>query len=266
MIKEGATGNDRFEGFIPDLLDLLADKNNWNMTIDLVKDNKYGQRQGAKWSGMVGEIIAKETDLAAAALSITPEREAVIEFSKPFMKTSLTAIMLPETANKVKTLEDLINQTDIEFGIVEDGSTKHQFTSSRDKTYANMWSQMAGKEDSVFVKSIGEGIKKVKESAGSYIFISDNPVLEYEAWHSDCALVTKWKFLERKGYGLAASKTDLTLIKDINEALDEFESNGEMKKLRNRWWNVATCAGCRQQSVTVFAVVLATVAAILSRK
>jgi len=51
-------GNDRFEGYIADLLERLATKAGFSYVIRLVADNKYGSRQeNGRWNGMVGEVI-----------------------------------------------------------------------------------------------------------------------------------------------------------------------------------------------------------------
>ena len=52
------TGNDRFEGYIPDLLREIGDITNEEYEIYLSPDKKYGsQNKDGSWDGMVGEVM-----------------------------------------------------------------------------------------------------------------------------------------------------------------------------------------------------------------
>ncbi|KAJ6635350.1 Glutamate receptor ionotropic, kainate 1 [Pseudolycoriella hygida] len=84
------TGNDRYEGYIVDLLDSIS--NILGFKYELVVDpaNTYGSRQpNGKWNGMVGDIIERRADVAAAAMTINAEREAVVDFTVPFMNLGI---------------------------------------------------------------------------------------------------------------------------------------------------------------------------------
>ncbi|XP_066250045.1 glutamate receptor 1-like isoform X2 [Euwallacea similis] len=89
-------GNDRFEGYCKDLAELIAKKLNINYELRIVKDGKYGAENGdvkGGWDGMVGELVRNEVDLAIAPISITSERERVIDFSKPFMSLGVSIMI-----------------------------------------------------------------------------------------------------------------------------------------------------------------------------
>lgn len=55
------TGNDRFEGFIVDLLNKLASSLKFTHTLKLVEDDSYGGFNPVtnEWTGMVGELVSK---------------------------------------------------------------------------------------------------------------------------------------------------------------------------------------------------------------
>jgi glutamate receptor, ionotropic, invertebrate len=42
---------------------------------------------------MVGELVRKEADIAIASMTITSERERVIDFSKPFMSLGISIMI-----------------------------------------------------------------------------------------------------------------------------------------------------------------------------
>jgi glutamate receptor, ionotropic, invertebrate len=62
----------------------------------IVKDGKYGSENpnvAGGWDGIVGELIRRESDIAIASMTITSERERVIDFSKPFMSLGISIMI-----------------------------------------------------------------------------------------------------------------------------------------------------------------------------
>ncbi|XP_076169974.1 glutamate receptor IB isoform X2 [Ptiloglossa arizonensis] len=93
---EALVGNDSYEGYCKDLADLIAKKLGITYELRIVKDGKYGmenQDVPGGWDGMVGELIRKEADIAIAPMTITSERERVIDFSKPFMSLGISIMI-----------------------------------------------------------------------------------------------------------------------------------------------------------------------------
>ncbi|XP_046410710.1 glutamate receptor 1 isoform X1 [Neodiprion pinetum] len=93
---ETLTGNNRFEGYCKDLADLIAKKLDITYELRIVKDGKYGTENpdvNGGWDGMVGELIRKEADIAIASMTITSERERVIDFTKPFMSLGISIMI-----------------------------------------------------------------------------------------------------------------------------------------------------------------------------
>ncbi|XP_067670124.1 glutamate receptor-like [Haliotis asinina] len=79
-----------FEGIIVDILDELARRCNFTYNLDLVKDNTWGrQRQDGTWTGMIGEVINHDADIAAAPLVILPSRSRVIRYTQPYLSSGI---------------------------------------------------------------------------------------------------------------------------------------------------------------------------------
>ena len=61
MMKENAallTANDRFEGFLADILRLVAGNLGLDYEICLSTDGKYGaQNADGQWNGIIGEVV-----------------------------------------------------------------------------------------------------------------------------------------------------------------------------------------------------------------
>ncbi|KAG7277127.1 hypothetical protein CRUP_024955 [Coryphaenoides rupestris] len=66
-----------------------------------VADSKYGsQLPNGSWNGMIGELINKRADLAVSAITITPERENVVDFSKRYLDYSV-GILIRKPEEKI---------------------------------------------------------------------------------------------------------------------------------------------------------------------
>ncbi|XDV44854.1 hypothetical protein PO909_013072, partial [Leuciscus waleckii] len=91
MVAENILGQPkRYKGFSIDVLDALAKILGFKYDIYQVSDSKYGsQLTNGTWNGMIGELINKRADLAVSAITITPERENVVDFSKRYMDYSV---------------------------------------------------------------------------------------------------------------------------------------------------------------------------------
>ncbi|RXN32771.1 glutamate receptor delta-1 isoform X1 [Labeo rohita] len=106
MVAENILGQPkRYKGFSIDVLDALAKILGFKYDIYQVADSKYGsQLSNGSWNGMIGELInkasalnivftclkpLKRADLAVSAITITPERENVVDFSKRYMDYSV---------------------------------------------------------------------------------------------------------------------------------------------------------------------------------
>uniref|UniRef100_A0A8B9RCJ1 Glutamate receptor n=1 Tax=Astyanax mexicanus TaxID=7994 RepID=A0A8B9RCJ1_ASTMX len=95
MVAENILGQPkRYKGFSIDVLDALAKILGFKYEIYQVADGKYGSQQpNGSWNGMIGELIKKRADLAISAITITPERENVVDFSKRYLDYSVGILM-----------------------------------------------------------------------------------------------------------------------------------------------------------------------------
>lgn len=73
----------------------------------LSDDGQYGVEEGGNWTGLIGmlqrgvraltvhtlDTLTQEVDLIAADLTQTWSRMEVVDFSKPFLATSLTLLL-----------------------------------------------------------------------------------------------------------------------------------------------------------------------------
>lgn len=117
-LEMGLEGNDRWEGFVIDLLHELSQQLGFDYMIKHVADSRHGsQNINGTWNGMIGEVIDGRVDIAASDLTITKKREAAVDFTVPFMNLGVSILYKkakagPQTLDMlyfVRPLRDLSN-------------------------------------------------------------------------------------------------------------------------------------------------------------
>ncbi|XP_045490121.1 glutamate receptor 1-like [Pieris rapae] len=78
----------KWKGFSVDLAEMVMKKMGLKYELRLVKDGKFGHENPevtGGWDGIIGELIRKEADLSISSLTVSVQREEVIEFSRTFL-------------------------------------------------------------------------------------------------------------------------------------------------------------------------------------
>ncbi|XP_055959046.1 glutamate receptor isoform X1 [Patella vulgata] len=92
-------GSDRFTGYCVELGERVSRIVNYDYHIRYVMDDEYGKKMDdGSWTGIIGELIRHEADLAIAPLTITSQREQVLDFTKPYMSLGIS-IMIKKPAD-----------------------------------------------------------------------------------------------------------------------------------------------------------------------
>ncbi|KAK7495314.1 hypothetical protein BaRGS_00013496, partial [Batillaria attramentaria] len=81
------------EGYCIDLLRMVAERVDFDYCIKMNPTNIYGSNINGSWNGMIGELVRGTKDIAIAPLTITEERERVVDFTKPFMNTGISIMI-----------------------------------------------------------------------------------------------------------------------------------------------------------------------------
>uniref|UniRef100_A0A8C2C164 Glutamate receptor, ionotropic, delta 2 n=1 Tax=Cyprinus carpio TaxID=7962 RepID=A0A8C2C164_CYPCA len=95
MVSENVLGKPKkYQGFSIDVLDALANYLGFKYEIYVAPDHKYGSQQAdGTWNGLIGELVFKRADVGLSALTITPDRESVVDFTTRYMDYSVGVLL-----------------------------------------------------------------------------------------------------------------------------------------------------------------------------
>ncbi|KAI9536051.1 Glutamate receptor 3 [Dissostichus eleginoides] len=147
----------------------------------------------------------------------------------------------------IESAEDLAKQTDIAYGTLDSGSTKEFFRRSKIAVYEKMWGYMKSAEPTVFTKTTGEGVVRVRKSKGKYAFLLESTMNEYTEQRKPCDTMKVGGNLDSKGYGVATPKgsqlsspQQLPFMLHCSSVLEPFECSA-----------LGNCANCNSASCTL---------------
>lgn len=102
------------------------------------------------------------------------------------------------TVKTINSLEELENQNETKYGVLNNGSVQKFFKESEDPLYLKMFSHM--REHQTFVNATSEGVKKARNE--NYAYITEQPYLEYYNQQKPCNTRLLNNLLQAKGYGI----------------------------------------------------------------
>lgn len=165
-----------------------------------------------KWDGIIPSLQAKKFDVIVSGMTITEERKKAILFSDPYYKAGLAVIYPKKLEGKIKKPEELNSP---EHTIVVKLGTTGDFH--------------AGK---AFSKAKLVKLDSESDAANSVLlgkvdaFIYDKPYLELFSRKNASKVSAFLETLTEEGFGLAARKSDGTLIAAFNDFLSKWKKSG----------------------------------------
>ncbi|XP_029173656.1 ionotropic receptor 25a isoform X2 [Nylanderia fulva] len=94
-------GKQIWEGYCIDFVQKLSYEMQFDYDLVIPEDEEFGKKlPNGEWSGVIGDLAKGETDIAVAALTMTSEREEVIDFVAPYFEQSGILIVMRKPVRK----------------------------------------------------------------------------------------------------------------------------------------------------------------------
>ncbi|XP_020285886.1 ionotropic receptor 25a isoform X1 [Pseudomyrmex gracilis] len=94
-------GKEIWEGYCIDFVKKLSEVMQFDYDLVIPEDEEFGKKlPNGEWSGLIGDLAKGETDIAVAALTMTSEREEVIDFVAPYFEQSGILIVMRKPVRK----------------------------------------------------------------------------------------------------------------------------------------------------------------------
>ena len=198
-------GSKEFVGFDMDLIRAIGKQ--LNMKVEV---------QNMGFDALIPALNAGNIDVAAAGMSITPDRQKAVDMSDPYYVSGLT-IVVNKDNNSIKGLKDLEGKG-IAVQIGTTGADKAaKVKGSKVKTFNT--------NAEVFLELKNKGVDAV---------IIDKPVAEY--------YLVKGGKDTAKLVGETSIKKNSKLTPQINKALSDLKKNGEYDKIYEKWFGKKAAA------------------------
>jgi len=177
------------------------------------------------------------------------KREKISVFSLPILKITVTIftiflaciysanlshfLQFEPAERQIVSVEDLARQNTVEFGAVEGGTTMRFFKDSDTEIYQRLWSVMNSNPD-FNVKSNKEGIQKVRDGKGKYVFFMESPSAKFVT-ERKCDLETIGGLINEFQYAIGMPLNS-EYRNPINQAILRLQESGTLKRLEKKWW------------------------------
>lgn len=182
-------------------------------------------RQVAEFSGIVGDLQAERYDIVVSSISITPEREAVIDLI-PYFGPVGTGILTPAgNPNNFETLEDLCGfKVSAQVGTYQ----VDQVTALNDDACAsNLITLTTFPDNPASVQELILGRVDAQ--------LADDPVVKYSEQLADGELEVAATGFEAATYGIGVRKDSPELKAALEHALQQIIDDGTYGTILEKW-------------------------------
>jgi polar amino acid transport system substrate-binding protein len=198
-------------GFDVDMIDLVAKK--LGVTQEIVDTPFEGIQSGE-------DLNARKCDIAAAAMTITPERQEKIDFSAPYFDANQA--LLVKKGSGITSFDDLKGKT---LG-VQSGTTG--------KMYAEENAQPKGVELKDY-EDVALELSSVK-SGQVPAAINDIPVLlDYVKDNPELEVAAQYETGEQYGFGMKKG-TSAALKQVVDQVIQQAKSDGTYDRIYEKWF------------------------------
>ncbi|WP_047382201.1 basic amino acid ABC transporter substrate-binding protein [Cetobacterium sp. ZWU0022] len=190
--------------------------------IDLIKEigkilNKEIVLKNIQFDGLIPALQTGKLDAIIAGMTVTAEREKNINFSNPYYTSKQLLIV-----NKNSTLSTLESLKGHKVGVVL-GCTGDVITT-----------EMGNSITLYRYNTTSESIMALNANKIDAVILDSEPAKNFVKNNSNLKYIDNE--LAKEDYAIAVGKQNLTLVKNINTALETLKSNGTFEKLNKKYF------------------------------
>ncbi|KTC68235.1 putative amino acid ABC transporter, periplasmic binding protein [Legionella birminghamensis] len=184
--------------------------------------NRTCQYKPVHFHSLLAEVEGKTSEIAVGAITITPERASLVNFTAPYMLSQFRFMSKQALSQQPFSLDLLSNK---KIG-VEEGTLFPQLVLTLG--IKNPKIELYDTEDDILVALQNDEID---------LALLDNATAVYWANHSSGSLVVLGqKETYGFGYGIAVNKDNLNLLQAINTAISQYHASEDFKKDYDRYF------------------------------
>lgn len=180
------------------------------------------------FAALIPSLSSGKVDMTIAAMYITPEREALVRFTEPYIETGLVIVTRPEEAERIQNLEDLQSKrVGVKIGA----------------TGAKLAEELAAQGISLEIREYKDTLASLLDLEVGRVDLVLNDYLNTLAYRrenrTDLEIVTtpdgSEYFLSKAGLGIAVQRENTSLLNELNVILGEMQSDGTYDRLVEKW-------------------------------
>ncbi|GBP47226.1 Glutamate receptor ionotropic, kainate 3 [Eumeta japonica] len=204
--------------------------------------------QNAFWFTL-GSVLLQGSEIAPVAYGTRSVASMwwlfALVITSSYTANLATLLAKKTTTDRIHDVKELANNDEgISYGALFGGSTYDFFQKSQDPTYIKMYEHMRQEK---MPANNDAGIERVLE--GNYAFLTESTTIEYLT-QRNCEVKKIGGQLDSKGYGIAMKKNS-TCRQELNLALLNLQENGDLREMKNKWWNERHGGGSCTKSAEV---------------
>lgn len=180
--------------------------------------------EDVEFGSIIAGVQTGKYDMGMAGMTVTPEREKSVNFTKSYAK-GVQAVIVTEDS-PIKSLDDLKGDGSMKFGVQQD---------TTGDIYASDTAENGGYgEDNVIrFKAATDTVQALKSGKVDAVIIDNEPAKSFVASTSGLKILDgAWV---DEDYAVCVAKENTELLNQVNKALDELKADGTLQQIVDKY-------------------------------
>ncbi len=198
---------DDIVGIDPEVAQAIADKLGMELKIE-----------DMAFDAIIPSVTSGKADIGMAAISVTPEREATVDFTDTYAESALVLLVGADN-EEITGIDDLADHV---VG-VQTGTTGDLKAS-----------EIVGDDNVDRFNTYFEAVESLKQGKVDAVLIDNAPAKVFLTQNSD-SVKQAGEELDKEEYAIAVSKGNEELVEKLNTAIAELQEDGTLDEIMNKY-------------------------------